>query len=143
MGKAKARARILIVEDNALIAFHLRSILTGLGFDVVGMVPSGEKALQNVEAWTEPGQSEMSPDLVLMDINLAGEMNGIETAAQIQVQFDIPVVYLTGYAEDVLLQETQGSGSYAYLSKPVRERKLYNTIEMMLDRYELEIERAL
>ncbi len=119
-------AQLQIVEDNVIIAFDLQSILTRLGYDVVGMVPSGEQALQKVR--------EMAPDVVLMDINLEGELDGIETAALIQAQFDIPVIFLTGYSEDVLPQESELSGPHAYLSKPVHERELGDTIEGMLNR---------
>ena len=120
----RTAAQLLIVEDNVIIAFDLQSILTRLGYDVVGMVPSGEQALQKVR--------EMAPDVVLMDINLEGELDGIETAALIQAQFDIPVIFLTGYSEDVLPQESELSGPHAYLSKPVHEGELCDTIEMML-----------
>jgi CheY-like chemotaxis protein len=124
--ETRTAAQLLIVEDNALIALHLQSILTGLGYDVVGMVPSGERALQRV--------TERVPDVVLMDINLEGELDGIEAAALIQAQFDIPVIFLTGYSEDVLPQESELSGPHAYLSKPVHERELGDTIEAMLNR---------
>ncbi len=117
-------AQLQIVEDNVIIAFDLQSILTSLGYDVVGMVPSGERALQKVR--------ERVPDVVLMDINLEGELDGIETAALIQAQFDVPVIFLTGYSEDVLPQESELSGPQAYLSKPVDERQLGDTVEAML-----------
>ena len=74
--------------------------------------------------------------MVLMDINLAGEMDGIEAAAQIQAQLDIGVIYLTGYPEDVLPQETKATERHAYLSKPVCERELRAAIEMVLSKHE-------
>ncbi len=121
---------ILIVEDDAIIAHHLGTILTRFGYDVVGTVPSGEKAL--------PMVSEQRPDLVLMDINLAGDLNGIETAAQIQAQFGVPVVYLTGYAENMVLEGAQVTEPYGYVIKPPRDRELYATIEMALYRHRTE-----
>ena len=126
MDNTRTAAQLLIVEDNALIALHLQSILTSLGYDVVGMVPSGERALQKV--------TEMVPDVVLMDINLEGELDGIETAALIQAQFDIPMIFMIGALGDVLPQESELSGPHAYLSKPVHERELGDTIEAMLNR---------
>ncbi len=124
--ETRAAARILIVEDNGIIAYSLRGMVTRLGYEVVGPVPSGEQAIQTA--------SEERPDLVLMDVNLSGELNGIEAVAQIQARSDIPVVYLTGYAEDMLFQGGEASEPYAYLSKPVYERELGDTIEKMLAR---------
>jgi CheY-like chemotaxis protein len=123
-------ARILVVEDDAIIAYCLRETLSESGYDVVGPVPSGEEAIQKA--------AKESPDLVLMDINLAGELNGIEAAVQIQARSDILVIYFTGYAEDVLQQEAGITEPYACLSKPVHERELCATIEMMLDQHEVE-----
>ena len=89
------KADILIVEDDRIVAEDTRVTLEKLGFGVCGIVPSGEESLKKVEA--EP------PDLVLMDIKLEGRMDGIEAADQIRSRFNIPVVYVTGYAdEDVL-----------------------------------------
>lgn len=91
-----AAARILIVEDSKFVADRLERALTELGYDVLGAVASGEEAIQQAD--------QQRPDLALMDVHLAGKLNGVETAAQIRAQFDIPVVYLTSHAEDVLLQ---------------------------------------
>ncbi len=125
-----ASTRIMIVEDDGIIATRLQSILTRLGYDILGAVASGEGALQKVSEWR--------PDLVLMDIYLAGKMNGVETAAQIHTQSDIPVVYLTAYSDDALLQQAKITAPYGYLLKPIQERELYATIEMALYRHELE-----
>ncbi|MCP4544423.1 MAG: PAS domain S-box protein [Chloroflexi bacterium] len=125
-----SRSTILVVEDDGLIADRLVRDLTRLGYDVVGMVASGKKALQKVK--------ESRPDVVLMDIYLAGAMNGIDAAAQIRARFDIPVIYLTAYAEDDLLQQAIVTESYGYLVKPTRDRELCATIEMALYRHGLE-----
>jgi CheY-like chemotaxis protein len=125
---AQAAARILVVEDEAIIAFCLQETLTRLGYDVVGMVAFGEDALQKVK--------ETPPDLVLMDVQLAGGVDGIEAAAQIQAQFDIPVVYLTGYAEGTLLQQLKATTSY-YLDKLAQDQELHATIEMALQRHKI------
>jgi len=129
--KSTAR-RILIVEDDAIISIRLESILTTLGYDVIGFIACGEEVLQKVV--------ELPPDLVLMDIHLAGDMNGIEVAAQIHARFDIPVVYLTAYSDGALLQEAKITEPYGYLVKPVRERELHATIEMALYRHRAEEE---
>jgi len=125
-----ANARILIVEDDGIIATRLQSILEKLGYDVIGAVASGEEAVQKAR--------ESSPGLVLMDIYLAGDMNGIEAAAEIHTQSDVPVVYLTAYSTDELLQQARITGPYGYLIKPIGDRELHATIEMALYRYELE-----
>jgi len=124
MNTSKATARILIVEDDGIIAYSLQRVVTKLGYEVVGPVPSGEQAIQKA--------SETNPDLILMDINLAGKLNGIEAAAQIQAQSAIPVVYLTGYTEDILFQDSEIGKPYAYLGKPIHERKLGDTLDEML-----------
>ncbi|MCP4535863.1 MAG: response regulator [Chloroflexi bacterium] len=126
MDETRATARILIVEDNGIIAYTLQGMVAELGYEVVGAVPSGEQAIQKA--------SEERPDLVLMDVNLAGELNGVEAAAQIQARSDIPVIYLSGYAEDTLFQDAEASEPYAYLCKPVYERELGEMIEKMLAR---------
>ena len=124
MDKTRTTARILIVEDDGIIAYSLRRLVQKLGYEVVGPVPSGEQAIQKA--------SETNPDLVLMDINLAGELNGIEAAAQIQARADIPVVYLSGYTEDILFQDSEIGKPYAYLGKPIHEPKLGNILNKML-----------
>ncbi len=121
---------ILIVEDARFVAARLERTLSELGYDVPGAVASGEEALQVV--------SERPPDLVLMDIDLAGELNGIETAARIHARFEIPVIYLTAYAQDALLQQAKVTEPYGYLIKPVQDRELYAAIEMALYRHKLE-----
>ncbi len=118
------KSRILIVEDDGIISAHLESILVQLGYDVFGVAASGEEALEKI--------SQSPLDLVLMDIHLAGEMNGIEAAAQIQTGYDIPVIYLTAYAEDTLLQQVKITEPYGYLVKPAQDRELHATIEMAL-----------
>ena len=125
-----ADARILIVEDDGIIAARLQSILEKLGYDIIGAVASGEEAIQKA--------SESSPGLVLMDIYLAGDMNGIEAATEIHTQSDVPVIYLTAYSTDELLQQARITEPYGYLIKPIGDRELYATIEMALYRYELE-----
>jgi len=91
-----------------------------------------------VSACPERSRRERPPHLVLMDICLAGELNGAETAAQIKARFDIPVVFLTAHTEDALLRQARVTQAYGYLVKPVEKRELRATIEMALCRHKLE-----
>lgn len=120
---------ILIVEDDGILALHLQDMLAGLGYRVAGPVATGEAALASAAA--------QCPDLILMDIELAGMMNGIATAEQIKSAADIPVVFLTGYSQDPLFQEAKLIAPYGYLIKPVPERELAVTLELALYRYNI------
>ncbi|MCP4537367.1 MAG: response regulator [Chloroflexi bacterium] len=129
MDETRATARILIVEDNGIIAYTLQGMVAELGYEVVGPVSSGEQAIQKA--------NEKSPDLILMDVNLAGKLSGVEAAAQIQAQSNTLVIYLSGYAEDTLFRDVEPRGPYACLSKPVNKRQLGETIEKMLARFKI------
>lgn len=122
---------ILIVEDEALIALHLRRVLTGFGYGVLQAVDTGADAIQ----WAE----SLHPDLVLMDIQLRGEMDGIETARQIRSRLDLPVVFLTAFAEDSRLTQARTTTPYGYLVKPIQERELRSTLEMALYKHKLDL----
>ena len=125
-----AKAGILIVEDERIIAMDIKHSLLNLGYDVVGMAASGEDAI------TKAGESY--PDLVLMDIMLQGEIDGIEAAAQIRRRYNIPMVYLTAYANDTILQRAKLTQPFGYVLKPFRESELYSNIEIALYRHEME-----
>jgi signal transduction histidine kinase len=121
---------ILIIEDDGILVAQLQDRLTGLGYTVLEPVDSGEAAIAAVKA--------QPPDMVLMDIKLAGEMDGITAAGRIQSAADIPIVYLTGYSQDLLLQQAKVTAPYGYLVKPVSERELAATLEMALYRHTLD-----
>ncbi len=121
------RQQILVVEDDAIIAVRLHDILVSLGYEVPDPVASGEEAVVLASA--------EHPDLILMDINLYGEMNGVEAAAQIHAVMDVPVIYITAYSDDDLLQRAKITDPYGYLVKPVQERELQATIEMSLHKH--------
>ena len=128
-------ARLLVVEDERIVALHLRQQLIKLGYDVGPPVASGRQALRQIE--------ESHPDLILMDIHIEGELDGIETAARISTDHRIPVVYLTAYSEPATLDRARATGPYGYLIKPFSERELHATIQMALERSRAEkIERA-
>lgn len=123
-------ARILVVEDESVAAWYLQEALENLGHQVVANAMSGEEALQ------EAGETQ--PDLVLMDIRLQGDIDGIAAAQQIRSRFDIPVVYLTAHADDSTLKRAIATNPFGYLVKPFQEREVHTTIEIALRRHQLE-----
>ncbi len=123
-------AQILVVEDENIVARDIQTRLKRMGHDVPAVVSSGEEALKKV--------AEIHPDLVLMDIMLKGEMDGTEAARQIRDRFDLPVIYLTAYADDHTLQRAKVAEPFGYILKPFEERELYTTIEMALYKHQTE-----
>ena len=128
-----ATPQIMIIEDDAVIAWHLESLLRGFGYDVPSIVSSGEGAIEEA--------SDVRFDLVLMDIRLRGKLSGIEAATQIVKQYKVPIVYLTAHSDKELLNQAQATEPYGYLTKPVREEELRATIQMALYKHQLELER--
>ncbi|MEB3827759.1 hybrid sensor histidine kinase/response regulator [Phormidium sp. CCY1219] len=122
-----SKAKILIVEDEFLIAKGLSRKLKKLGYEVVDIVASGEDALQRV--------ADKYPDLVLMDIAIQGELDGIETATKIHHYYKIPVIYVTAYADDETLERAESSGSYGYILKPFKDREVHAAIKMALKKH--------
>jgi CheY-like chemotaxis protein len=94
-----SKGNILIVEDERVVALHLQDQIEKLGFQVNGMVASGEEALRQIEG--------KKPDLVLMDVKLKGTMDGVETAALLRTQWKVPVIYLTAYADEPTLERAK------------------------------------
>ncbi len=130
-------ARILIVEDELLIAQNVSRKLKKMGYEVVDIVSSGEIAVQTAIA--------QHPDLVLMDIVIQGEMDGIDAATKIREQCHIPVIYLTAYADEKTLERAKLTDPLGYILKPFKDRDLRVTIEIALSRHqaELEVQKAL
>ena len=126
-------ARILVVEDEGIEALDLEQRLESLGYIVAGVVSTGEEAVRKAE--------EIVPDLVLMDIMLQGEMDGISAAEKIRAGCGIPVIYTTAYADEETLQRAKVTEPYGYIVKPLRERELRITIDMAL--YKNKMERRL
>ncbi len=127
MAEATTSQRILIAEDDGIIAARLRSILTKMGYTVLAVVASGEEAVQHA--------AETPPDLALMDIRLTGDLDGIQAGAQMRTRWDIPLVYLTAYMDENLLQRAKATEPYGYLVKPIQDRELRATIEIALYRH--------
>jgi len=118
------KERILVVEDEVLVAEELREDLEELGYSVAGVVGSGESAVRAV--------SENRPDLILMDVRLEGDVDGIEAARQIQAKFDVPIIYLTAYSDQETLKRAAATSPAAYLIKPFNERELEANIALAL-----------
>src|SRR5262245_1989610 len=113
--------RIYIVEDEALIAMELSDRLTHLDYVVCGRAAHGEKALEEIPA--------ARPCIVLMDIQLAGKLTGIETALRLRQQVDVPVVFLSAFSDARLVSDAVAAGSFGYLVKPFEERELHATLQ--------------
>ena len=127
------RTKILIVEDEGIVARDLQETLTGLGYAVVGIAHNGPTAIEYA--------IREKPDLVLMDIVLQGEMDGITAAELIRKQSNIPIVYLTAYADHETFQRAKLTDPFGYLLKPFRERELHTNIEMALYKHAMETDR--
>ena len=126
-----SQPRILIVEDEAIVAMDLKLHLQDLGYGVSGLASSGEEAIALA--------GSLKPALVLMDISLGTGMDGIEAARHVQA-LGIPVVFLTAFADDATLARAKDAAPYGYLLKPFDERSLHSTIEMALYRHRMERE---
>jgi diguanylate cyclase (GGDEF)-like protein/PAS domain S-box-containing protein len=123
-------ANLLIVEDDAIIGRHIQASLKRMGYGVLGVLLSGEEAVDQA--------CRLDPDLILMDISLAGDIDGIEAARQIRSQKDVPIIYLTAYADQQTLDRAKVTDPFGYLLKPFDERLLRITIEMVLYKYRVE-----
>ena len=131
-------AQIMVVEDERITAKDIQSALESAGYGVTGLVFSGEDAVRKA--------GELRPDLVLMDIQLEGEMDGIEAATQIRERYNIPVIYLTAYSNAGIVHRakmTEPAGyllkeQFGFLTKPFEESELNTTIEIALYNHKIE-----
>jgi PAS domain S-box-containing protein len=122
--------RILVVEDEAIVALDVKERLTDMGYEVCGTVERGDQALELA--------ASSRPDLVLMDIRLKGEMDGIAAAEEIRQRWRIPVIYLTAFSEDQTLQRAKFTEPFGYIIKPFEDREIQSTIEMALYKHQAE-----
>ncbi|RMF01351.1 MAG: response regulator [Chloroflexi bacterium] len=122
--------RIFIVEDENVVALDIQRRLKRLGYQVAGVASTGETALSQLSA--------ANPDLVLMDIKLKGSMDGVTTAERVRNEFEIPIVYLTAFADGPTIQRASLTEPYGYLLKPLEERELHSTIEIALYKHKME-----
>lgn len=129
-----AEGRILIVEDEHIVAMGIKRMLKSLGYTVTGVASSGEDAISKAES--------TFPDIVLMDIMLKGDMDGVGATREIKARFDIPVVYLTAYSDNNILERAKITEPFGYIIKPFDEKDLYSSIEVALHRQRKEKEKS-
>lgn len=125
-------ARLLVVEDERIVALNLQQRLRTLGYEVAAVASSGAEAIEHAQ--------RLAPDLVLMDIRIEGDLDGIETATRINSQRRVPVVYLTAHSEESTIERARQTAPYGYLLKPFSEREMHATIQMALARRSAELE---
>jgi PAS domain S-box-containing protein len=125
-----AKTHIMVVEDESIVAEDIKRSLQSIGYEVAAVVSSGEKAVEKAD--------EIRPDLVLMDIVLMGKMNGIEAAGRIRSAFNIPVIYLTAYSDEEILERAKITEPFGYIIKPFDDRELHSVIEMSLYKHGME-----
>ncbi|MBD3883882.1 EAL domain-containing protein [Phormidium tenue FACHB-886] len=125
-----SQTKILVVEDEIIVATDIQTTLLSLGYDVLDIASTGEEAIQKAQ--------ELQPDLILMDIRLQGEIDGVQAAEQIAEQLSIAIIYLTAYADDPTLERAKLTHPMGYILKPFEERELYTTIEIALHKHQME-----
>ena len=121
------QANIVIVEDEPIVAMDIKRCLKELGYQVAAIAANSEDAVQQIV--------EHRPDLVLMDIRLKGDIDGIETAWRVRQRFNVPIVYLTAHSDPETLERAKFTEPYGYILKPYEDRDLHTTIEMALHRF--------
>ena len=122
----KSPTKILIVEDEMIIGANISLQLTKLGYEVTGLVTRGEEALNHVK--------QHKPDIVLMDIQLKGDLDGIETVQLMHKEIDLPVIYLTANADQEHFDRAKSTNPYAFISKPFKKMDLQHAIELVIDK---------
>lgn len=126
-----AYIKILIVEDERIVAIDLKRRLSKLGYQVTGMAANGQKALALID--------QELPNVVLMDIHIQGDIDGVEVATMLQKTHSIPVIYLTAYSEEKTLTRARATKPYGYLLKPFSDRELHIIIQVSIERYQSDI----
>jgi two-component system cell cycle sensor histidine kinase/response regulator CckA len=128
----QAQKKVLVVEDEAIVAYDLARRLRKAGYDVPAIASSGLQALESIE--------ETAPDLILLDIRLQGDMDGIAVATEVRERFKLPVVYLTANADHATLERAKATGPFGYLVKPIGNVNLASAIEVALYKHRAERE---
>ena len=118
--------KILIVEDEMIIAANISLQLSNLGYEICGTVPRGEEALLHLK--------DQRPDIILLDIQLKGKLDGIDTAELIQKDYNIPLIYLTANADDAHFNRAKATNPYGFISKPFKKADLQRAIELTVNR---------
>ena len=122
--------KIIVVEDESIVAEDIKRSLQNMGYVVPAVVSSGEDAIKKA--------GEFMPDMILMDILLRGEMNGIEAAGRIRTDLNIPVIYLTAYTDEKILEQAKLTEPFGYIIKPFEDKELHSVIEMALYKNSME-----
>ena len=135
MSTTPQRSRILVVEDEAIVAADIKDRLIGLGYEVIGPVDNGTEAIEKA--------IEMRPDLVLMDIMLKGDLMGTDAASQIRTELRIPVIYLTANSNEATFAKARDTEPFGFILKPFEETVLKGNIEIALYKHKMEREREL
>jgi len=130
MADKEGPTRILVVDDERIITMHLKDLLTNMNYSVVGTASSGEDAVEMAR--------DLKPDIIFMDIIMPGKVNGIEAANRIRQDTNIPVIYITAFADDKILKKAKVSGPFGYIIKPFQGQELKAAIEIALYKKELE-----
>lgn len=133
MSKKQEKTKILVVDDEKIITMHLEELLPNMGYNVVGTASTGIEAIRKAR--------KLNPDLVLMDIIMPGEMNGIDAAKEIKDELDIPIIFLTAFADDKIVEKAKTSEPFSYIVKPFQGQELKAAIEIAV--YKKEMERRL
>lgn len=126
----EGKIKILIVEDEMIIGANIALQLTSLGYDVLGIIPRAEEVLPKIR--------QTLPDILLLDIYLKGDLDGIELAHFIQKEFKIPIIYLTANADDIHFNRAKTTNPYAFISKPFKKLDLQHAIELTILRIQEE-----
>jgi DNA-binding LytR/AlgR family response regulator len=126
------KINVLVVEDESIVSKDIQHSLTKLGYTVVGAASTGEKALEIAR--------EFQPDIILMDIMLKGEMNGIQVAEIVRKELNIPIIFLTAYADEATLSKAKITEPHGYIIKPFKEIDLHTSIEMGIYKHQKERE---
>ncbi|MEH2063169.1 MAG: response regulator [Nostoc sp.] len=128
--QTKETVRILVVEDEYILAINLQENLESLGYTVLDMADSAEAAIEKA--------TQLLPNLILMDIRLRGEMDGIQAAEQIWRRLQIPIIYVTGHSDKSTVERATLTSPFGYILKPIKEQELYVAIQTALNRYDRE-----
>ncbi|MFT6746072.1 MAG: two-component system response regulator LytT [Glaciecola sp.] len=124
------KKNVLIVEDESIVAMDIQQSLVSLGYEVLGIASSGKKAKEFLS-------KKKKPDIILMDIMIKGDMTGIDVSAYVKEHHQIPVVFLTAYADDQTLEKAKNTEPYGYILKPFKEVDLKTNIEMALHKHKV------
>jgi CheY-like chemotaxis protein len=120
------KANIMVVEDEGVVSIDIRNMLKNAGYSIAAVAFRGDEAVRKAE--------QSSPDLVLMDIGLKGEIDGIEAAKKIRDLFQIPVVFLTGFADEATMSKAREADPSGFIIKPINEEELKKTLADILER---------